>query len=120
MPTFSKRQTLKQVLFTFFQSKGYVFESDTDTEVIAKLIHHIHSNNNHHSFRELVETVIQQVHIFKCNYLVSGAIRNDVTQSGPKVEPLQPSIYYCFTYPLYHINLHVIKSKQNIKTFTRH
>lgn len=45
----------------FLQSKGYVFESDTDTEVIAKLIHHIHSNNNHHSFRELVETVIQQL-----------------------------------------------------------
>jgi hypothetical protein len=29
--------------------------------VIAKLIHHIHSINHHHDFRELVETVIQQV-----------------------------------------------------------
>lgn len=45
------------------KGKGYVFESDTDTEVIAKLIHHVHSNNHHHNFRELVETVIQQVEL---------------------------------------------------------
>ena len=44
-----------------FQGKGYEFESDTDTEVIAKLIHHIHANSPVHNFRELVETVIQQV-----------------------------------------------------------
>lgn len=45
----------------FLQNKGYHFESDTDTEVIAKLVHHIYRQNPNCSFRELVEKVIQQL-----------------------------------------------------------
>ncbi|KAK6633924.1 Glutamine--fructose-6-phosphate aminotransferase [isomerizing] 2 [Polyplax serrata] len=46
---------------TFLIQKGYHFESDTDTEVIAKLVHHIYLQNEKLSFRELVEQVIQQL-----------------------------------------------------------
>jgi len=45
----------------FLQKKGYSFESDTDTEVIAKLIHHFHKNHPNNSFRELVEQVVKQL-----------------------------------------------------------
>jgi len=45
----------------FLQSKGHKFESDTDTEVIAKLIKHLHGEHPGHSFRELVEAVIAQL-----------------------------------------------------------
>ncbi|XP_054266232.1 glutamine--fructose-6-phosphate aminotransferase [isomerizing] 2-like isoform X3 [Macrosteles quadrilineatus] len=45
----------------FLMKKGYQFESETDTEVIAKLIHHIYSQHPDHSFRELVEQVVQQL-----------------------------------------------------------
>jgi glucosamine--fructose-6-phosphate aminotransferase (isomerizing) len=45
----------------FLEKKGYRFESDTDTEVIAKLVHHLYQQNPNCSFRELVEKVIQQL-----------------------------------------------------------
>merc|ERR1712223_2322980 len=45
----------------FLQSKGHKFESDTDTEVIAKLIKHLHGGHPGHSFRKLVEAVIAQL-----------------------------------------------------------
>ncbi|XP_022255707.1 glutamine--fructose-6-phosphate aminotransferase [isomerizing] 2-like isoform X3 [Limulus polyphemus] len=45
----------------FLLKKGYKFESETDTEVIAKLIKHIHDNHPDLSFRELVEQVVQQL-----------------------------------------------------------
>ncbi|XP_022247295.1 glutamine--fructose-6-phosphate aminotransferase [isomerizing] 2-like isoform X1 [Limulus polyphemus] len=45
----------------FLLKKGYKFESETDTEVIAKLIKHIHDNHPSLSFRELVEQAIQQL-----------------------------------------------------------
>lgn len=45
----------------FLELKGYVFESETDTEVIAKLIHHLYLQHPNYSFRELVEQVIQQM-----------------------------------------------------------
>ncbi|CAG0878549.1 unnamed protein product [Darwinula stevensoni] len=45
----------------FLTTKGYQFESDTDTEIIAKLIHHLHKKHPDYSFRELVETCIQQL-----------------------------------------------------------
>uniref|UniRef100_A0A914DLC0 glutamine--fructose-6-phosphate transaminase (isomerizing) n=1 Tax=Acrobeloides nanus TaxID=290746 RepID=A0A914DLC0_9BILA len=41
--------------------KGHVFESETDTEVIAKLIQHIHDRYPRFGFRQLVETTIQQL-----------------------------------------------------------
>lgn len=46
---------------TYLILHGYSFESDTDTEVIAKLIHHIYEQNKSKSFREIVEQVIQQL-----------------------------------------------------------
>lgn len=46
---------------TLLQQRGYVFESDTDTEVIAKLIHHLWVQHPGYSFRELVEQVVQQL-----------------------------------------------------------
>ncbi|PSN50567.1 hypothetical protein C0J52_14767 [Blattella germanica] len=45
----------------FLLKKGYHFESETDTEVIAKLVHHIYMQNPNISFRELIEQVIQQL-----------------------------------------------------------
>ncbi|KAH0950936.1 hypothetical protein HN011_003254 [Eciton burchellii] len=46
---------------TLLQQRGYAFESDTDTEVIAKLIHHLWVQHPAYSFRELVEQVVQQL-----------------------------------------------------------
>lgn len=46
---------------TFLEKRGFVFESETDTEVIAKLIYHIYKQHPNYSFRELVEHVIQQL-----------------------------------------------------------
>ncbi|XP_029677881.1 glutamine--fructose-6-phosphate aminotransferase [isomerizing] 2-like isoform X2 [Formica exsecta] len=46
---------------TLLQQRGYVFESDTDTEVIAKLIYHLWVQHPTYSFRELVEQVVQQL-----------------------------------------------------------
>jgi len=45
----------------FLMTKGYVFESETDTECISKLIHHIRSQNGHYTFRQLVEQTISQL-----------------------------------------------------------
>ncbi|XP_069354269.1 glutamine--fructose-6-phosphate aminotransferase [isomerizing] 1-like [Maniola hyperantus] len=46
---------------TFLENKGYIFESQTDTEAIAKLVHHIYGQHKDYSFQELVEQVIQQL-----------------------------------------------------------
>lgn len=45
----------------FLQNKGYDFESDTDTEVIAKLIDHLYKQHPQYSFRVLVEQVVRQL-----------------------------------------------------------
>ncbi|CAD6195299.1 unnamed protein product [Caenorhabditis auriculariae] len=45
----------------YLLKKGHTFESETDTEVIAKLTQHIHDRYPELSFRQLVETVIQQL-----------------------------------------------------------
>ncbi|XP_059398223.1 glutamine--fructose-6-phosphate aminotransferase [isomerizing] 2-like [Carassius carassius] len=47
----------------FLVSKGYEFESDTDTEVIPKLIKYLYDNreNDYVSFSTLVERVIKQL-----------------------------------------------------------
>ena len=47
----------------FLESKGYVFESETDTECIAKLVKHIRSQNPSYTFRQLVEQTISQVRV---------------------------------------------------------
>lgn len=54
----------------YLQKKGYSFESETDTEVIAKLIHHIHERYPNFGFRQLVETTIQQL-VSRRNCLLS-------------------------------------------------
>lgn len=41
--------------------KGHKFESETDTEVIAKLIQHIYDRFPNFNFRQLVEATIQQL-----------------------------------------------------------
>ncbi|XP_017765949.1 PREDICTED: glutamine--fructose-6-phosphate aminotransferase [isomerizing] 2 isoform X1 [Eufriesea mexicana] len=46
---------------TLLQQRGYTFESETDTEVIAKLIYHLWEQQHGLSFRELVEQVVQQL-----------------------------------------------------------
>lgn len=46
---------------TFLELRGYEFESETDTEIIAKLIHHLYTQQPNCSFRELVEMAIQQL-----------------------------------------------------------
>ncbi|KAG8440903.1 hypothetical protein GDO86_006582 [Hymenochirus boettgeri] len=47
----------------FLESKGYEFESETDTETIAKLVKYMYDNreNDEISFDTLVERVIQQL-----------------------------------------------------------
>lgn len=45
----------------FLERKGYVFESETDTEAIVKLVHHIYTQHPNLLFRELVEQAIQQL-----------------------------------------------------------
>jgi len=45
----------------FLEKKGYKFESDTDTEVIAKLIKHLHTMNPKAKFQELVEKTSMQL-----------------------------------------------------------
>ncbi|CAA92735.1 glutamine--fructose-6-phosphate transaminase (isomerizing) [Caenorhabditis elegans] len=45
----------------YLEKKGHKFESETDTEVIAKLTQHVHDRYPDFSFRQLVETVIQQL-----------------------------------------------------------
>lgn len=45
----------------YLLKKGYQFESETDTEIIAKLIQHLYDRYPKFSFRQLVETTIQQL-----------------------------------------------------------
>lgn len=45
----------------YLESKGHTFESETDTEIIAKLIYHLYREHPNYSFREIVEQVIQQL-----------------------------------------------------------
>lgn len=54
------------------ESKGYEFESETDTETIAKLVKYMYDNRDSDdiSFATLVEQVIQQlVRICSCTPL---------------------------------------------------
>ncbi|BFF88911.1 glutamine--fructose-6-phosphate aminotransferase [Drosophila madeirensis] len=46
---------------TFLRKRGYEFESETDTEVFAKLVHHLWKTHPTYSFRELVEQAILQL-----------------------------------------------------------
>ncbi|XP_017797266.1 PREDICTED: glutamine--fructose-6-phosphate aminotransferase [isomerizing] 2-like isoform X2 [Habropoda laboriosa] len=64
---------------TLLQQRGYSFESETDTEVIAKLIHHLWVQHPAYSFRELVEQVVQQLEgafalCFKSKYFLGECV----------------------------------------------
>lgn len=50
-------------MYYFQESKGYEFESETDTETIAKLVKYMYDNRESDdiSFTTLVERVIQQL-----------------------------------------------------------
>lgn len=53
--------------------KGFEFESDTDTEVIAKLTKHVYDTYHHNgTFRQVVEFTIQQLVsitlVYMCHY----------------------------------------------------
>ncbi len=53
----------------FLMKQGRSFESDTDTEVMAKLIDHLHEQHPGYSFRRLVEILITQVEgAFACAF----------------------------------------------------
>ncbi|XP_064595082.1 glutamine--fructose-6-phosphate aminotransferase [isomerizing] 2-like isoform X2 [Liolophura sinensis] len=43
------------------EARDFVFESETDTEVIPKLIKHLYDNNKDKNFRELVEMTVMQL-----------------------------------------------------------
>nr|UEK51509.1 Gfat1-like protein [Parasacculina yatsui] len=45
----------------FLVGRGHEFESETDTEVIAKLALHMYRQHPNHSFQQLIELVIQQL-----------------------------------------------------------
>ncbi|XP_037088886.1 glutamine--fructose-6-phosphate aminotransferase [isomerizing] 2-like isoform X3 [Pollicipes pollicipes] len=45
----------------FLVAKGHRFESETDTEIIAKLTLHIYNDHPNHTFQQIVEMVIQQL-----------------------------------------------------------
>uniref|UniRef100_U5EXS6 glutamine--fructose-6-phosphate transaminase (isomerizing) n=1 Tax=Corethrella appendiculata TaxID=1370023 RepID=U5EXS6_9DIPT len=51
----------KDIKILLSSKYGYQFESETDTEVIAKLIHHLYQQHPGYTFRELVEQCIQQI-----------------------------------------------------------
>jgi glucosamine--fructose-6-phosphate aminotransferase (isomerizing) len=59
-----QRNLPKHILYqVFLEQKGHMFESETDTEVIAKLVLHLYNQPEHKdiTFRQLVELVCQQL-----------------------------------------------------------
>lgn len=67
---------------TFLEKRGYHFESETDTEIIAKLIHHLYTQQPNCSFRELVEQSIQQlvrfIKLLKFNFKICQHFRKEL------------------------------------------
>ena len=67
--TFSYVLTKLGGVKVFLESKGYKFESETDTEVVAKLVDHLHTKHPNETFREIVEKTIQQLEgAFACAF----------------------------------------------------
>ena len=53
----------------YLENHGFKFESDTDTEIIAKLISHLHQMYPKNDFRELAEKAILQLEgAFACTF----------------------------------------------------
>ena len=72
-------------ILPFSKILGYKFESETDTEVIAKLIKHLHTNNPKASFRELVEKTIMQLGKSNCWFKILPLDGNHMKKSAEKV-----------------------------------
>ncbi|KAG5263303.1 hypothetical protein AALO_G00263400 [Alosa alosa] len=88
----------------YLNSKGYKFESETDTEVIPKLIKYVYDNREkeHLSFSTLVERVIQQLEgafalVFKSSHFPGEAV---ATRRG---SPLLIGVRSQFELPSEHI-----------------
>ncbi|XP_056141201.1 glutamine--fructose-6-phosphate aminotransferase [isomerizing] 2 isoform X2 [Lampris incognitus] len=90
----------------YLKSKGYEFESETDTEVIPKLIKYVHDNreNDSVSFSTLVERVIQQLEgafalVFKSRHFPGEAV---ATRRG---SPLLIGVRSKYELPTEHIRI---------------
>ncbi|XP_077325593.1 glutamine--fructose-6-phosphate aminotransferase [isomerizing] 1 isoform X1 [Lithobates pipiens] len=103
----------------FLESKGYEFESETDTETIAKLVKYMYDNreNDDISFATLVERVIQQLEgafalVFKSIHFPAQAvgtrrgspllmgIRSEHKLSSDHIPILYRSVSQSIDYPL--------------------
>lgn len=82
-----------------FQSqKGHKFETETDTEVVAKLIKHLYDNHKdqHIKFRELVEMTVAQIVRIVCHVTVMYMCCLRVTFSRFLSQLSPPSL--CFSW----------------------
>lgn len=92
LKTFGKRgaTSVKEFFSSLPQiNKGYEFESETDTEVIPKLIKYIYDNreSNSVSFSTLVERVIQQLVSHSHTVTWSLTSNNDSFRAGKTCQP---------------------------------
>ncbi|KAK7208343.1 hypothetical protein BZA70DRAFT_245014 [Myxozyma melibiosi] len=46
---------------SILESKGYIFESETDTECIAKLLKYVYDSNRNLDFKKLIELVLREL-----------------------------------------------------------
>lgn len=99
---------LKQFLET---KRGFHFESETDTEVIAKLTKHLHDTLPHLSFREIVEQAIQQLEGAFALVFKSSKFPNQVVATR-RGSPLLVGIKTKLSLPTDHIPVIVGRTKQ--------
>lgn len=77
MKTALGKKLRSNILFKIFQeTKGYEFESETDTETIPKLIKYLYDNKETEetSFSVLVERVIQQLVSGRFSYFLASVM----------------------------------------------
>uniref|UniRef100_A0A8C8FF47 glutamine--fructose-6-phosphate transaminase (isomerizing) n=1 Tax=Oncorhynchus tshawytscha TaxID=74940 RepID=A0A8C8FF47_ONCTS len=96
--------TMYMCFFFFFrESKGYEFESETDTETIAKLVKYMYDNRESEdlSFATLVERVTQQL-VGACSSTERGGplligVKSDHKLSTDHIPILYRSLHYCIS-----------------------
>lgn len=110
----------------YLNSKGYEFESETDTEVIPKLIKYVYDNREREdlSFSTLVERVIQQLEgafalVFKSHYFPGEAV---ATRSVYMSTTSHVSLRLVLSVSSPHTNVwkHDQKNNQDPLTLTHH
>lgn len=85
----------------FQESKGYEFESETDTETIAKLIKYVFDNRETEdiTFSTLVERVIQQLVSYKCrlseHIFICNLYRSAQGEESSRIEHVRTVLYSC-------------------------